>query len=298
MCYNGARETSEKPARLGKEGLFVKKKYLVTQEDILPSKQYTCHLLEDVTAPLHINLEMELVVVLQGDITMQIGRGSQVIQAGEGVFVLPFETHDFNTPVESRTIVYTFSERMIREIQAFFDANRPTERVFPVPKEVSTWLLSRIPKRDEDLTFADMLGVVGPLFALITRHCRFAPKEGGTNDLFLDAISYIDRTYTQDISLAKVASALGVTDKKLSRVFFQESGIYFSDYLNMRRVSQAGVLLRAKAGNVSEVAVAVGYDNVRTFNRCFRRYFGITPTEHMQRASDTPIAPAAAFDGA
>lgn len=272
----------------------MRKKYQVEQENVAPPGQYTGHLLENVTFPLHINLEMEIMVVLRGDITMQIGRGSQVIQAGEGVFVLPFETHDCNTPVESHVAVYTFPPSAVAELAAFFDRNRPTYRIFPVPEALRTWLSDSMAGRDAQLAFADMLGAVGPLFALIVRHCRFVLREGGTDNLFLNAVSCIDRTYMQDISLAKVAAALGVTDKKLSRVFFQESGIYFSDYLNMRRVSQAGTLLAARAGSIAQVAAAVGYDNTRTFSRCFRHCFGVTPAGYVRqiKGKGAPASPA------
>jgi len=50
--------------------------------------------------------------------------------------------------------------------------------------------------------------------------------------------------------------------------------------LREMRLQQAAELLRAKAGNVAEVADAVGFASVSAFSRRFRERFGESPARY------------------
>jgi transcriptional regulator GlxA family with amidase domain len=47
------------------------------------------------------------------------------------------------------------------------------------------------------------------------------------------------------------------------------------------RLERADQLLRRQAGNVGEVARAVGYDDPGTFSKAFRRHFARSPSERL-----------------
>lgn len=53
-------------------------------------------------------------------------------------------------------------------------------------------------------------------------------------------------------------------------------------YLREQRLAQAARLLCERSGNVSEVAVAVGFNSISYFSRCFRAKYGQPPTAFMQ----------------
>jgi AraC-like DNA-binding protein len=52
-----------------------------------------------------------------------------------------------------------------------------------------------------------------------------------------------------------------------------------STLIRTARLERAATLLRAKAGNVSEIGYACGFSSVSQFSRAFKAHFGAPPTE-------------------
>jgi signal transduction histidine kinase/CheY-like chemotaxis protein len=46
------------------------------------------------------------------------------------------------------------------------------------------------------------------------------------------------------------------------------------------RLSKAGILLKNKTGNISEIALEVGFNNPAYFSECFKKQFGVTPSQY------------------
>lgn len=53
----------------------------------------------------------------------------------------------------------------------------------------------------------------------------------------------------------------------------------FQDYLTMLRINRAKELLRSTNLSISEVCYQVGYQDIRTFNRVFKRVAALRPGE-------------------
>lgn len=64
-----------------------------------------------------------------------------------------------------------------------------------------------------------------------------------------------------------------------SKYFRRMSGMTFSEYLNIVRVSEAVKMLSRGNMSVGETALAAGFGTIRSFNRIFKRYTGFTPRE-------------------
>jgi AraC-like DNA-binding protein len=85
----------------------------------------------------------------------------------------------------------------------------------------------------------------------------------------------------QDLSVATVAKQLGVTPRYLQRVF-ENDGKTFSSFLVEQRLKHAHRMLRGREfaeRPVSSIAYDVGFGDLSYFNRCFRRAYGVTPTD-------------------
>lgn len=88
------------------------------------------------------------------------------------------------------------------------------------------------------------------------------------------ATEYVD----PDLSIEKVTTALGINRAKINDILKEELGLTFSAYLNKLRLTEAARLLsESKDANVSEIAYAVGYNNVSYFNRLFKATYNCAP---------------------
>jgi two-component system response regulator YesN len=94
------------------------------------------------------------------------------------------------------------------------------------------------------------------------------------------ALTYIDDHFTEDLSLASLASYIGLSPNYLSQIFKQSTGKTFLDQLTSRRIEEAKKLLRQGDLNVSEISFRVGYDNPRYFSEVFHKQENMTPSQY------------------
>lgn len=92
-------------------------------------------------------------------------------------------------------------------------------------------------------------------------------------------IDYLEEHYDKDISLEMIADKLNLTAGYLSTYFKEKTGLNFSDCLNDLRVRKAKELLFNVELKIIDIAAKVGYQNVNSFIRMFKRYSGVTPGE-------------------
>lgn len=88
--------------------------------------------------------------------------------------------------------------------------------------------------------------------------------------------NYFDNNLSQDI----IASKFSISVSYLSRLFKDQMGLNFLDYLQNLRLEKAKELLLKSDESIATVALKVGYNSFRTFSRVFKRYEKITPTEY------------------
>lgn len=94
------------------------------------------------------------------------------------------------------------------------------------------------------------------------------------------AISYIHRHYSDDISQSTVAAAIGISPSYLSKQFKEDLGLGFSDYLCSYRIEKAMALLLETDENNKHVAQMCGFSDDAYFSRVFKKTTGMTPKEY------------------
>ncbi len=82
-----------------------------------------------------------------------------------------------------------------------------------------------------------------------------------------------------DITFDEAAEIMCFSKPYFSKYFRRMSGMTFSEYLNIVRVSEAVKMLSKGNMSAGETAVAAGFGTIRSFNRVFKQYTGFTPRE-------------------
>lgn len=82
-----------------------------------------------------------------------------------------------------------------------------------------------------------------------------------------------------DITFDEAAEIMCFSKPYFSKYFRRMSGMTFSEYLNIVRVSEAVKMLSKGGMSAGETAVAAGFGTIRSFNRVFKQYTGFTPRD-------------------
>jgi len=99
------------------------------------------------------------------------------------------------------------------------------------------------------------------------------------SDRFSKVTEYIMRNFDNDITLPEVASVSNMAVTTFCNFFKEHYRVTFIEYLNTVRIGYACKLLAEKNVNIVEAAYASGYKNLANFNRQFKKFKHMTPTE-------------------
>lgn len=102
-------------------------------------------------------------------------------------------------------------------------------------------------------------------------------------ELIRQVLKHIDTAFHKaDLSLSSIANETGYNASYLTRLFKDETGRSFVKYVNDVRIREARQLLRETGLTVAEIAIKVGFWDVKYFSRFFRREVGLSPSEYRQ----------------
>lgn len=99
------------------------------------------------------------------------------------------------------------------------------------------------------------------------------------NPLVKRALEFIHACYYQDISLKTLADRFNTNANYLGQLFKNETGEYFSDYLNLFRINKAKEMFVTTSSKSADISSRVGYTDQSYFYRMFRKYTGVSPAE-------------------
>ncbi|GAA0494405.1 MULTISPECIES: helix-turn-helix domain-containing protein [Tatumella] len=104
-------------------------------------------------------------------------------------------------------------------------------------------------------------------------------KTSGRSRRVEEIVKYINNNYTSPVSLQRIAEKQGMSLSYLSRLFKQEVGVSYRDYLHNRRFESAIIdLLNSNKPNY-QIARDHGFSDSRQFVSLFRKNYQKTPSQ-------------------
>lgn len=92
-------------------------------------------------------------------------------------------------------------------------------------------------------------------------------------------IHHINRNIHKPLSLKELSFEFGVSPRYLGKLFREETGKAFNDYINDERIAKAQTYLRNTSMSAAEIAREVGYSDPNYFYKQFRQTTGLSVTE-------------------
>jgi AraC-like DNA-binding protein len=95
-----------------------------------------------------------------------------------------------------------------------------------------------------------------------------------------EVLRYVLEHYTdRDLSLDKLSDAFKLSNRYISSMIREATGLSYMDFLTGVRIRKAGELLHGGEHTVTEVCFAVGYVSLPHFTKTFKRVTGYTPSQ-------------------
>jgi two-component system response regulator YesN len=105
-------------------------------------------------------------------------------------------------------------------------------------------------------------------------------KETKLSGIIVSARDYIFNNYCKDITLEDVSKEVNVSPNYFSKLFKDETGSNFIDYVTTLRIEKAKKLLCDSKRYNKEICYQIGYSDPNYFSRIFKKIVGVTPTEY------------------
>ncbi|MBQ9131818.1 MAG: helix-turn-helix domain-containing protein, partial [Clostridia bacterium] len=121
--------------------------------------------------------------------------------------------------------------------------------------------------------------VVESYIRMLLESAPVSKKQSALSPLIENMKKYVEENLEYGVTLPQLACIFHYNEKYLGRMFKARVGISFSEYVNRQRLSRAKNLLLQTDCSIIDVALRTGFPNVTYFNRLFKRYTGLTPTQ-------------------
>jgi len=113
------------------------------------------------------------------------------------------------------------------------------------------------------------------------------PEVKGNDEQLMERImkSVNKNLSDSDFSVETLTQEVGISRAQLHRKMKEMTGLSTSEFIRNIRLEQAARLLREQKINVTQVAYTVGFSNLAHFSTIFRKHFGVSPSEYIEKNS-------------
>jgi len=101
-----------------------------------------------------------------------------------------------------------------------------------------------------------------------------------SESLIEKAENYINKNFMKDISLDDISRYCNISSYYFSKLFKQETGENYVEYLSRVRIENAKKMLTESEASIKEISYSVGFSDPNYFSRAFKKYEGVSPTEY------------------
>jgi len=91
---------------------------------------------------------------------------------------------------------------------------------------------------------------------------------------------YIEEHAHEDISLEAIGKRVGLSPFYISKMFKEQLGVNYIDFLTERRIEKAKRLMADPAKSMKEITFEVGYHDPNYFSKVFKKMCELSPTEY------------------
>lgn len=254
---------------------------------------------------LHRHKEIQITLILKGKGTLIAGNHMHKCKDGDIYILGANQQHIF----KSDAVYFKKNNKnSVHTITIFFDAAEAFGNILCLPemREIKKFLVKtacglQVPQKEKaaltqqilnlsnltnSLLLADFIKLLNS-FTNIKKWKNLSPESTGLsisdseglrmNDIYQYTITH----FTENISLSEVASISHLTIPAFCKYFKKHTQKTYITFLNEIRINEAcNKIMEGKFDGISSIAYDIGFNNVTSFNRVFKKITGTSPNEY------------------
>ncbi len=241
-------------------------------------------------APCHWHDEYEFVCVTEGTCEIYINAKQYIVNKGQAFLIHGGELHTLSARAGGLFFAVVFHPYTVfgTELQNLFSPKTEFDRIYDSSNSTGAEIVDVLNQildvyKSRRYGFELMLkAYVTFAIGLIYQNglYRITARESRWSNAFTSIIDYTNKNYQDKLTIDDVARHASFSCSYISRLFRENTGKSFCDYLNNYRVYKARELLETTDRSVLEIAEECGFDNVSYFIRVFKKAVGVTPRRY------------------
>ena len=257
---------------------------------------------EKFTWQYHYHPEFELVYVLSGNGTRQVGNHISNYENGDLVLIgpeLPHSGFGLNARETIEQVVVQFKKDVfgaallqrpeMKLINVLLDKGRYGVSFGETAKAQVAKKLVRLTRLPPFERFMELINILQLLavcddYLLLNTQVTLPSTIRKVHIRLQNIFNYVEQNFQEEISVKKVADIAHLTVPAFCNYFKKTMNITFTDFINQYRIEQACKLLQQEK-SVGEVCFECGFNNVPYFNKVFKNIIKKTPSEFKRTKS-------------
>lgn len=236
--------------------------------------------------PAHFHSSIELVYVISGKITVIINGRPFSVEEGQMVLTSSYSVHVYRTEEgeQNDTITMIIPMSSIPSLQKLLNQKSFKKEIYNVSNDEEISTLLRIAcKNWNEYSAETKKGMSYMVLGLLITRVGLVDLPGNQkSNLMRDVLIYLQNNYQQPIRMEHLARHFGYSKSRFSRLFHDHLGCSMIEYLSNVRCRQAALLLLESDMTMLDIALAVGFECLRTFYRAFKNCYQMTPTQYIK----------------
>lgn len=245
---------------------------------------------------LHWHKEIEILLVLKGKITVSVNNRRYELKEDDLFFINSNEIHstvsngdNIMAVIQINPAFYykTFPELQDMKFKFHSSSEKTIEK--DVYGQIRAYIAEIVKEYNKSAEGYQLVieGILNNLLAIIIRHIpKYEARDGKKDIIEKDLprvkriMEYVEEHYSEKITLDDIAKSEFLSSFYISHFFKEKVGMTFQEYLSFVRLHKAVAAIDETDKLISQVAIENGFASVKSFNKTFREFYEITPSEY------------------
>jgi len=236
----------------------------------------------------HAHRHVYFTFVLEGSFREKSENGTLVCRPGTIRFLPAGELHEDVIETRLRCLHIKAEASVLEELDRHSVVPRRTAEISGL---TATWLANRLYTEFSREDCASSIAVEGLVLEILAELARVEtkPQPALVPNWLKHATDIVESRFLERLSLAEIASEVGVHYVHLSRQFHKYNRCTIGDLIRRRRVQHASHLLAHSRTPLAEIALICGFSDQSHLSFLFKRYMGLSPSKFRHMAAQESL---------